>query len=195
MLAFLLDIEKPHMFGIMNSETFATSGIDEVLAGFSKPDLAADIRAVNATRLTQPVTIIQQPTPAAATLEEQVQNDTVLHQDDESGLTLTVKQNPGSQLMALHVLMKHKSGFESTYGQDMAWLLHNMLGKHLKEYFGNPPASEYGVKIKENDSDFIPMDDIYMHRDFGYLRAEAIASDVPDVLNRLMTQIDRKSVV
>ncbi len=189
MLAFLLDIEKPHMFGIMNSETFATSSVDKVLSGFNKQDLSAEIQAVNATRLTNPVTIIQRAAPAAAKLEKRAEHSTVLHQDTQSGLTLTIKQNPGSQLLALHVLMKHKSALESLYGEDMAWLLHNMLGSHLKDYFSTAPASEYGLKIKENDSDFIPMDDIYMHRDFGYLRAEAIARNIPDVLERLITQI------
>ena len=189
MLAFLLDIEKPHMFGIMNAETFATSGIDEVLAGFNQQDLSAEIRDVNATRLTNPIVIIQRPAPTTtqqATLEE---NATVLHQDANSGLTLTVKQNPGSKLLAMHILVKHKSALESMYGLDAAWILHDMLENHLNDYFGSPPASRYGVKIKANDYGFLPMDDIYLHRDFGYLRAEAIGIDVPDALQRLMTQI------
>jgi len=46
------------------------------------------------------------------------------------------------------------------------------------------------VNLKVNDNDELPMDDIYLHRDFGYLRAEAIARDVPDVLTRLVTQIE-----
>jgi len=188
-LAFLLDIEKPHMFGIMNSETFATAGVDEVLAGFSEPDLSAEVRAVNATRLTNPVTIVQRPAQAPAESGRQAANVDVLHQDPATGLTMTVRQNPGSKLLAVHVLVKHKSALESMYGEDMAWVLHDMLGKHLEEYFGRPPASHYGVKLKVNDNDDLPMDDIYLHRDFGYLRAEAIARDVPDALTRLVTEI------
>lgn len=188
-LAFLLDLEKPHMFGIMNSETFATSGIDEVLAGFAEPDLSAEIRTVNATRLTEPVTIVQHPAQAPDDSAQRVANVDVLHQDPDTGLALTVRQNPGSKLLAVHILMKHKSALESMYGEDVAWVLHDMLGRQLEEYFGKPPASRYGIKLKVNDNDQLPMDDIYLHRDFGYVRAEAIARDVPDALTRLVTQI------
>lgn len=189
LLAFLLDIEKPHMFGISNAETFAISGIDEVLTGFEEQNFAAEIADVNATRLTHPIIIVQRPAPTSDQAIKPEAYDTTLYRDDESGLTMTIKQNPDSKLLALHILVKHKSALESMYGLDAAWILHDMLEKHLNDYFSHAPASRYGVKIKANDYGFIPMDDIYLHRDFGYLRAEAIGSDVPDFLQRLVTQI------
>ncbi len=188
-LGFLLNIEKPHMFGIMNSQTFATSGIDDVLEEFHQKDLTAEVAAVNATRLDHPVVVVQQPNPAPAHSGQQEASGTTLHQNPDTGLSLTVKQTPDGKLLALHVLVKHKSALESRYGKDIAWVLHDMLGTQLKEFFSQEPASRYGVKIKANDYAFLPMDDIYMHRDFGYIRAEAIAIDVPDALQLLVSQI------
>jgi hypothetical protein len=44
-------------------------------------------------------------------------------------------------------------------------------------------SSEYGLTFTLNDNPMIPMDDIYLHPDFGYLRVEGLADDLPGAIN------------
>lgn len=50
-------------------------------------------------------------------------------------------------------------------------------------------SSRFGLSITVNDNEYIPMDDIYLNPDFGYIRVEALSDDIPAVINYLNTEL------
>ena len=47
----------------------------------------------------------------------------------------------------------------------------------------------YGLTLTVNDNPWIPMDNIYLHPDFGYIRAEGLADDIPGAIAFLNKQM------
>ena len=187
---FLKNIEKPHMFGIYNAHKFAVNGIEAVLASYT-----SDIYYSAAERLQQlnigsePTIILQHPTK---TKTEAIVNTNVtekLHKSNGSSPTLIVKQNAESNLLAIHYLIGHKASLESEYGKYAAKILHECFNEKMKSDKNNQISSKFGLSMTVDDNPFIPMDNIYLNPDFGYIRVEALSDDIPAVINYLRTEM------
>jgi hypothetical protein len=114
---------------------------------------------------------------------------TELFKDAATGKTLVVVQNELSNLLAIHYLVKHKAVFESRYGKDASKILHECLDQRLKSPESQKNSSQFGFTFTVNDNPFIPMDDIYLHPDFGYIRVEGLADDLPGAIKFLNGQL------
>ena len=187
---FLKNIEKPHMFGIYNAHQFAVSGIEAVLASYSGNDLfRAGEELKNLNISTKPLIIIQSPATAKSEEEVSTAMKTELYSDNLTGKNIIAVQNSASNLLAVHYLVKHKAMYESKYGKDAAKILHDCVGQRLKSEENQKISSKYGLTYKVNDLAFLPMDDIYLHPDFGYIRVEGLADDIPGVISFLNTRL------
>jgi len=181
---YLKNIEKPHMFGIYNAYNLAVYGIESVLARYSGQDLPAAASELEQIRPHEhSVTLIQ--SPAGEDNGEIREVETRLYRDPEKGKSLIVTDNGGSELIAIHYLVKHKASLESEYGKDIARVLHRCFGNRLNSEAVTKKTSPFGITSKVNDNPFFPMDDIYLHPDFGYIRIEGVASDVPALISIL----------
>ena len=180
---FLKNIEKPHMFGIFNAQEFAINGIEGVLASYSAQtyqDAAADLEGFKVQ--SDPLILFQHPTKkeqSEATSE--VAPAKVLPLGDGHP-TVIAKQNKASDLLAVHYIIQHKAPLENQYGKDAAKILHDIFGERLKSDQNVKSSQGFGLSIKVNDNPFFPMDDRYMHPDYGYIRVESLADDVPAVI-------------
>ena len=187
---FLKNIEKPHMFGIYNAHEFAINGIEAVLASYSSDiyyEAAENLRQLNIG--SEPIIILQHP---AKTETKDVGSTVItekLYESNRSSPTLIVKQNPDSKLLAVHYLIGHKASLESEFGKDAAKILHECFGERMKSEKNNQISSKFGLSITVNDNEYIPMDNIYLNPDFGYIRVEALNDDIPVVINYLNTEM------
>lgn len=187
---FLKNIEKPHMFGIYNAHEFAINGIEAVLASYSSNiyyEVAEKLQQLNIT--LEPVIILQHPKKVKSETGEKTVVSEKLFESDGSSPTLIVKQNAGSKLLAIHYLIGRKASLESEYGKDAAKILHDCFGERMKSDRNSKISSKFGLAITVNDNPFIPMDDIYLNPDFGYIRVEALNDDIFAVVNYLNTEL------
>ena len=180
---FVKNIEKPHMFGIYNSNAIVLDGIESVIASFSGKEFYKAAKELETFKLTSsPLVLVQSP----STKNEEKSTDVVTNikqfKDDATGKNLIVVQNEVSNLLAIHYLVKHKAVYESKYGKDAAKILHDCLDQRLKSPENQKISSQYGFTFTLNDNPMIPMDDIYLHPDFGYLRVEGLADDLPGAI-------------
>ena len=188
--SFLKNIEKPHMFGIYNSHEFAINGIEAVLASYS-----SDIYYEAAEKLqhlsisSEPIIILQHPIKMKTVASKNTIVTEKLYESDGLSPTLIVKQNADSKLLAVHYLIGHKTSLESEYGKDAAKILHECFGERMKSDYNSQISSKFGLSMTVNDNPFIPMDDIYLNPDFGYIRVEALSYDIRAVLNYLNTEL------
>ncbi len=188
--SFLKNIEKPHMFGIYNAHEFAVNGIEGVLASYgSKAYLQAGKELASFNINTAPVVIFQHPDQQTENTNSTESAPAQLFSGDNSTPTLIIRQNAASPLLAVHYLLKHKAPLETEYGKDAAKILHDCFGQRLKSKNNQKQSSAFGLSVKVNDNPFFPMDDRYTQPDFGYIRVEALAEDIPGVLSFLNTQM------
>ena len=186
--AFLKNIEKPHMFGIYNANTFAVSGIEAVLASYSGENYNAAAQELSNFRLdNSPVVIIQHPQVKSRATAAPDLN--AMFFDDVPGRPLIVAQNPAGNLLAIHFLVKHKAMYESKHGADAARILHDCLEQRLDSEINKTQSSQFGLTFTVNDNPYIPMDDIYLHPDFSYIRVEGLADDVSGAVRYITDQI------
>jgi len=187
---FLKNIEKPHMFGIFNAHEFAVGGIETVLASYTN-----DIYYEAADKLTSldfsssPIIIFEHPANRQAEASKTTITTEKLFESDGTTPTLIVKQNAESKLLAIHYLIGHKASLESEYGKDAAKILHDCYGQRMKSEVNSKISSRFGLSLTVNDNAYIPMDDIYLNPDFGYIRVEALNDDIPSVIDHLNTEI------
>ncbi len=187
---FVKNIEKPHMFGIYNSNELVKNGIERVLALFSGGEsykAATDLATlkIGAARFV----LLQMPSAKKAKEKVEAQNAVKLFKDEAAGKNLVVVQNDASNLLAIHYLVKHKAVYESKYGKEASKILHDCLDQRLKSDANQKISGQYGFTFTVNDNPFIPMDDIYLHPDFGYVRVEGLADDVPGAIRFLNSQM------
>jgi len=176
--AFLQNVEKPHMFGIYNAYYLAISGIDGVLDLPTAQDFSLAAGALKYFRLNMQPTAIFQHAQTAETAGVSGEIKTSLVQSPEKGMGLIVRQNPGSELLAIHYLFKHKSAYEAEFGKEASKYLHDCFGQRMKSTEKLAQSQKFGLKFTVNDNPWIPMDNIYLHPDFGYIRVEGLANDL-----------------
>ncbi len=188
--SFLQNIEKPHMFGIYNATEFAVNGIEAVLASYNGDLFFQAAKQLTTVKFAaDPIIIIQHPSETAAEETVETASDTKLFSDKAAGQTFIFKQNSNSNLLAVHFLVKHKAYFESKYGKNAGKILHDCLGQRLDSDENKNMSSQFGLTYVVNDNPYIPMDDIYLHPDFGYVRAEGLADDLPAAIDYLISQM------
>ncbi|KUG25699.1 hypothetical protein ASZ90_004471 [hydrocarbon metagenome] len=188
---FLKNIEKPHMFGIYNSQQIIMNGFESILTSYSKGkynDAAKELTEFKFS--SQPVIIIQTPLEKSSEEKIETTKDIKLFTDENTGKYLIVSQNELSNLLAIHYLVKHKAYYENKYGKDAAQILHDCFGQRLNSDENQKVSSQFGFTFTVNDNPFIPMDDIYLHPDFGYIRVEGLADDLDGAVNFLNEQLN-----
>jgi predicted Zn-dependent peptidase len=195
--SFLKNIEKPHMFGIFNAELFAVYGIEAVLSsyeGYRYKQAAAYLSALQPKG--QPVLIFHHPLAEKSAGTEQQNLPAQRFIDGNTGLTTIIRQNLTSEIMAIHFLLKHKAPLEAKYGSNAAWVLHDCIDQRLKSPEIRKQSAQFGFTYTLNDNPYIPMDNIYLHPDFSYIRAEGLADNIAEgirFLNGLLTEFSPTS--
>ncbi|MFA6440286.1 MAG: insulinase family protein, partial [Bacteriovoracaceae bacterium] len=187
---FVKNIEKPHMFGIYYSASLVHGGIESLLSSFSGGGYFPAAKELESLALKNYQFIIVQ-SPSVKNEKEQIGVSTVtkIYNDSASGKNLIVVQNEANNLLAIHYLIKHKAALESKYGKDAAKIVHNALEQRLNADTNKKVSSKYGFAFTVNDNPFIPMDDIYLHPDFGYIRVEGLADDVAGAIQFLNSHL------
>lgn len=186
---FLKNVEKPHMFGIYNSQQIMMKGFESILTSYSKGKYSDAAKELTEFKFSsQPVIIVQ--TPFEKSTEEKIETTKDIKQywDITTGKSLIVSQNEFSNLLAIHYLVKHKAFYENKYGKDAAKILHDCFGQRLNSDENQKISNQFGFTFTVNDNPFIPMDDIYLHPDFGYIRVEGLADDLEGAVNYLNEQ-------
>lgn len=187
---FLKNIEKPHMFGIYNAHLLAVGGIDAALASAGGKGYYPAAEQIRALKLIgAPIILVQHPRPQTAAAPAGGEKSRGVFSDDPSGLTVIAAQNEVSDLLAVHYLVGRKAMLESRYGKDAAKILHDCLGQRLESQQNQQAGSRFGFTYTVNDNPMIPMDDIYLHPDFGYIRVEGLAEDLPGAIGYLNRQL------
>jgi predicted Zn-dependent peptidase len=187
---FLRNSEKPHMFGIYNSYAFAVDGIDGVLDLPTEMTLSSAAKTLKKFRFkSEPAVIFHHASGEedAASSGEVV---TQLIQGPEQGMGLVVRQNTASELLAIHYLFKYKAAYESEFGQDAAKILHDCFGQRMKSPEKEELGKKFGLKFTVNDNPWIPMDNIYLHPDFGYIRVEGLAANLDEAIAFLNAEMN-----
>jgi len=187
---YLKNIEKPHMFGIYNAYNLAVHGIESILSLYNGSELRSAAEEVKEMKFSSSsITLIQNPSKEEDAGTESESTKTEIFTDPAKGKSLIVTNNGGSDLLAIHYMFKHKAMLESGYGRNIAKVLHQCFGNRLKSQDITKKTSEFGLTYKVNDNPFFPMDDIYLHPDFGYIRVEGIARNVPAVITILNSEL------
>lgn len=183
--SFYKNLEKPHMFGIYNAHVFAQKGIDGFLNSF-QPDIYADAAAAlkHYKIREKPTVIFHHPMDFTRHKTKNISN-VKLFEHDGIGTTLIVKQNSNSSLMAVHYLFKHKARLEKEFGLNAAKILHDCFGQRMKSDAVKKMIAPFGLSFTVNDNPFIPMDNIYLHDDFGYIRVEGLAREFEEAIGFL----------
>ncbi len=175
---FYKSLEKPHMFGIYNAHVFAQKGIDGFLASFDETLYEKASKSLKKYRINNdPTIIIHHPTDTQTNTESHTESVRLFDQDG-SGTTVIAKQNANSPLLAIHYLFKHKADLQIEFGENAAKVLHDCFGQRMKSEKIQNQISPYGFTFTVNDNPWIPMDNIYLHDDFGYIRVEGLADDM-----------------
>jgi zinc protease len=186
----LQNMEKPHMFGIYYSDDIVKDGLQAFLDSFSGKKYFEAAKEIAGLKLTAPDKImIQSPVTNEETGKNEGSENTKYFKDDKTGNNLIVVQNEASDLLAIHYLVKHKAPLEAKYGKDASKILHDCLGQRLTSDSIRAISNKYGFRYTVNDNPYIPMDDIYLHPDFGYIRAEGLADDLPGAIKFINGQI------
>ncbi|HGY57338.1 MAG TPA: insulinase family protein [Caldithrix abyssi] len=188
--AFLRNIEKPHMFGIYNAHKFAVNGIEAVLRSYDKSGYlkaAKELSDFSETRA--PVVIVQKPEKRTGGKKQQ-EVVTKYFPAKNGTADIIAVQNPASNLLAIHFLVKHKAYYESQFGKDAAKVLHECIKIRLMSDENQKISNRFGLTYVVNDNPFIPMDDIYLHPDFGYIRVEGLADEMPEAIAFLTEQLN-----
>ena len=187
---FLQNTEKPHMFGIYNAYALSLEGIDGILALPEIEDISKAYMTLKNFRFSKEPAVIFQHAQGAMKSKTAGAVTTTLVQDPAEGMGLIVRQNTGSELLAIHYLFKHKTGFEAVYGEDAAQILHDCFGQRMEHPDKTELSQQYGLRFTVNDNPWIPMDNIYLHPDFGYIRVEGLADDLEGAINFLKLEMN-----
>ena len=188
--AFLQNVEKPHMFGIYNAFDLAVSGIDGVLDLPTADDFSQAASTLKYFRLNMEPVVIFHHAQSVKSAGDSGEVKTSLVQSPDKGMGLIVRQNPGSDLLAIHFLFKYKSAYEAEFGKDAAKYLHDCFGQRMKSTEKQAESQKFGLKFTVNDNPWIPMDNIYLHPDFGYIRVEGLANNIVGTIAFLKGEMD-----
>jgi predicted Zn-dependent peptidase len=184
--AFFRNTEKPHMFGIYNAENFAVGGIESILSAYSGKGYQKAADVLKDLSFSKYMFSLLLHPKVKGEKSDTVQDASVVQLPEfKGGASLIVKQIPGSELIALHYLIKHKAYYQNLYGKDAAELFHDCFGQRMASPEIQEKIKMYGLKFTVNDNPWIPMDDIYTHPDFGYVRVEGLSRHATEIIGFL----------
>jgi predicted Zn-dependent peptidase len=187
---FLKNIEKPHMFGIYNAHIFAIDGIEAVLAFYKGSGYFQAAQLLKTFKISgDPLIIIQNPSLKKDEIKSVKSTKAELFVSKEGNPDIIAVTNPSSNLLAIHYMIKNKAQLESKYGKDAAKILHNCIEQRLKSEENQKIVNRYGLTFVFNDNPYIPMDNIYLHPDFSYLRVEGLAEYYTETIKYLNEQL------
>lgn len=187
---FLQNTEKPHMFGIYNAYLFAQYGVEQILSLYTGKDFFNAADELKSFSLNKNfVTIVQHPVKESKINAEKKEHKAEIFQGSSNKPAIIVKQNVDSDLLAIHYLIKNKAKLEHKYGKDAAKILHDAFGKRMETPELQKISAKYGFSFTVNDNPFIPMDNIYLSPEFGYIRVEGLANDVKSAIQFLNEQM------
>ena len=178
---FLQNVEKPHMFGIYNAGLIAEYGLEAILASYSGAGYQNAAKLLTGSVIgdvNYSLVILQHPSEQSGGAEEDNAIKTELFEGTVTNADIIVRQNSRSNLLAIHYMIKNKSHFEEKYGKDAAKIWHAAFGERMESTGKQKQIAKYGFTFTVNDNPFIPMDNIYLHPSFGYIRVEGLADDV-----------------
>lgn len=187
---FIRNTEKPHMFGIFNAGIIATRGflpITEAFLGNGFYEAASDLKELHIS--DSPLVIMQYPQAKENTEDEKSSSVTTINKGDKKAPVIVVREVPNGDILAIHFLLGHKSFYEDKYGKNAAKIWHDAFGSRMKKLVKEDDNYKYGFTFTVNDNPWIPMDDIYMHPDFAYIRVEALADNIEEAIKFLTTQM------
>lgn len=187
---FIRNTEKPHMFGIFNAGTIATKGflpITEAFLGNGFYEAAAGLKKLHVSG--SPLVIMQYPQIKENTENEKSASVTTINKGDEKAPVMIVREVPNGDILAIHFLLGHKSFYEDKYGKNAAKIWHEAFGSRMKKLVKEGDNYKYGFTFTVNDNPWIPMDDIYLHPDFAYIRVEALADNIEGAIKFITTQM------
>ncbi|MCB9208140.1 MAG: insulinase family protein [Ignavibacteriales bacterium] len=187
---FLQNTEKPHMFGIYNADIFAEYGIEQILSLYSGDNFVNAANELKNFALNKSyITIVQHPEKSSEKVNQSGESKIKNFDGSNEKADIIVKQNTDSDLLAIHYLIKNKAQFEHKYGKDAAKIWHDAFGKRMEKPELQKISAKYGFSFTVNDNPFIPMDNIYLSPEFGYIRVEGLANDVKSAIQFLNEQM------
>ncbi|MCB0731151.1 MAG: insulinase family protein [Ignavibacteriae bacterium] len=187
---FLQNTEKPHMFGIYNADIFAEYGIEQILSLYSGDNFVNAANELKNFALNKSyITIVQHPEKSSKKVNQSGESKIKNFDGSKEKADIIVKQNTDSDLLAIHYLIKNKAQFEHKYGKDAAKIWHDAFGKRMEKPELQKISAKYGFSFAVNDNPFIPMDNIYLSPEFGYIRVEGLANDVKLAIQFLNEQM------
>ncbi len=187
---FLKNTEKPHMFGIYNASLFAEYGVEAILSSYSGSGFINAVDELKSFEISNYyITIIQHPQIKNEASSEAKNTQISVSESAGNNSTVITKQNIGSDLLSIHYLIKNKAQFEAKHGNNAAKLWHDAFGKRMENPEVQKISSKYGFTFTVNDNPYIPMDNIYLSPEFGYIRVEGLANDIEKSIQFLNTQM------
>ncbi len=186
---FIRQSEKPHMFGIYNADMIAKRGLGSIIKAFSGAGVFQAGKELKKFKLGKQFMQLVQYPESLEKAENPEALTAKLYVNGGHNAVVIAKQNPMSDLLALHYLFKYKENHESNYGVEAAKMWHDAFGKRLKSDEVQKKLSAYGLSFKVNDLSFLPMDDIYLSPSFGYIRVEGLATDIEAVIDVLNSEM------
>jgi predicted Zn-dependent peptidase len=186
---FLKQTEKPHMFGIMYASTIAEKGADAILDAYDETLYKEASRKLSEFKITtNPFLIFQHPAKKSGK-ESHTNIETKIVQDEKGKPVIIVRKIDGSNLLAIHFLIKHKAPLEKKYGKEAANIWHEFFGMRMKSPEKATAGARFGFTFTVNDNPWIPMDNIYLHPDFGYIRVEGLGNDIEGAIEYLTAEM------
>ncbi len=187
---FLQNTEKPHMFGIYNAGLFAEYGIEQILTSYSGKGFISASKDLKDFSLQKDyITIVQHPQEKSNEQAEPEESMVKVFESKEGKATIIAKQSKGSDLLAIHYLLKNKALYETEFGKDAAKIWHDAFGKRMENPEIQKISAKYGFTFTVNDNPFIPMDNVYLSPEFGYIRAEGLADNISAAVDFLNGQM------
>lgn len=122
------------------------------------------------------VTVVK-PQRETASLERKVSSIITRKKVFENGLTLIVREDPYTEVIATNVLIKNRMQLEPEGLNGIGNILQRMIDKgtniRSKEQIIKEIA-EIGLRLKTTDDPMMNFDDYYFSKDYSYLRMESI---------------------
>lgn len=174
------DFERPQHFGIVKSQQIAVGGFrfftefNNRMARVQPQDL---VRMAN-QYLSAPVYLatIAEPMKESAKDQETVAGG-IEKKVFNNGLTAIVQQSTGSDLFALHILVKNRLALEPSGRSGIAEFLQRMLLTGSQKYPKAALTAELeriGARVKLTDDPRMPFDDYYFSPEYAYIRLECL---------------------
>ena len=177
---YLLE-ERLHFFGMVKAGTIVNAGYDflENYIPHLEKVQPKDVQRVAKRYLYQApyIAIVNTPLNTAVEEEQTKPASTYKQETLENGLTVIVKSNPDSKVLAINILGKDRCAMEPQGKEGIADFVNRMLPRGTKNRTAEKISSDLasiGAKITNVDNPYIPYDDRYTTKSYTFFRFEGI---------------------